>query len=280
LVVIAIIGILAGMVVVNMSGATDSAKIAKSKVFSSSVKSSLLMNRFSEWKLDEGSGATTADTIGPNNGILSGGPLWKSGADCVSDGCLQFDGVDDYVDCGDISTVNWSGLTAEAWVYRTANGMNGYAGVYYKGTDSDLGRFLITDSGQVLVQNGNGNFYSTGLSDVPKNVWTHVLYAHDRSAGQEYIYINGKIRGQQARTGDIAQNTTNLWIGFGYSLANNYMFPGFIDEVRIYNSALPASAIRSHYIAGLEKLLAGKQITTQYYQQKAAELNLTYAENK
>ena len=280
LVVIAIVGILAGLAVVNMSGATEAARIAKLKVYSNSVRSSLMGNRVSEWKFDEGAGTTTADTVGTNTGILTGVPSRRSGAECVSGGCLNFDGIDDYVDCGDVSTANWSGLTTEAWVYWTANGMNGYAGVYHKGSGSDLGRFLITDNGQVLIQNGNGNFNSVGANDILKNTWTHVLYTYNQTAGQEYIYINGQIKGQKARTGDIAQNSTNLWIGFGYGAANNYMFPGYIDEVRVYSAALTASAIRENYLAGLDKLLAEGEITQKEYQQRLAGLNSTYAVNK
>ncbi|MEW6027447.1 MAG: fibronectin type III domain-containing protein, partial [Planctomycetota bacterium] len=70
-------------------------------------------NLLAHWKFDEGTGGIANDVSGNNNhGTLYGGPTWSAGA-------LSFDGVDDYVDCGNINAANpgLSGsLTASAWV--------------------------------------------------------------------------------------------------------------------------------------------------------------------
>ena len=50
-----------------------------------------------------------------------------------------------------------------------------------------------------------------------------------------------------------------------------------IDDIRIYNVSLTASAVREQYAAGLDKLLASGQITNQDYQQRLADLDSTYA---
>ena len=63
------------------------------------------------WKFDEGFGQTANDsTINANNGTLgatsgseSSDPTWQTEDMCVSGKCLKFDGVDDYVDMGDIN---------------------------------------------------------------------------------------------------------------------------------------------------------------------------------
>ena len=52
----------------------------------------------SYWKLDEGSGVITYDSVGTSDGILVNGPIWTTGQ--VND-ALSFDGVDDYVDFDD-----------------------------------------------------------------------------------------------------------------------------------------------------------------------------------
>ena len=50
------------------------------------------------WKLDETSGTVAADSSGyGNDGTVVGGAQWISG---YIDGALDFDGDDDYVDCG------------------------------------------------------------------------------------------------------------------------------------------------------------------------------------
>ena len=48
------------------------------------------------WKFDEGSGTVAADSSGQGrDGTLLFDPVWR--ADGVRDGCLFFDGDDDYV---------------------------------------------------------------------------------------------------------------------------------------------------------------------------------------
>jgi len=276
LVVISVIGMLASTVLVNMGGMRQKATVAQAKTFSASIQQKIGADLTGSWNFDDGAGLAAADSWGFNNGVLTGGPAWMPAADCVSGGCLRFDGVDDYVDCGKISSQNWANLTTEAWVYWTANGMNGYAGVYYKGSGSDLGRLLIMNSGALLVQNGNGNFNTSG-NDVLKSNWTHIVYTYDQAVGQEYFYVNGVLKGKKARSGSIAKNDTNLWIGFGYSLPNNYMFPGSIDEVRVYETAFTASVAREYYFAGIKKLLNSKQITKMEYNERIRRLNQEYA---
>ena len=59
-----------------------------------------------------GSGTTWFDlTSNNNNGILINGPTFDSG----NGGSITFDGIDDYVDCGDIEMDGFTGLTVEAW---------------------------------------------------------------------------------------------------------------------------------------------------------------------
>lgn len=163
---------------------------------------------------------------------------------------LSFDGIDDYVDCGDISTANWANLTTEAWVYWDGNTVSGYAGVYCKAYGNDIGRLLINGAGKILVQNGNGNFFSDNTGDVPENEWCHIAYVYDQGAGKEYIYVNGAQKGEQDRTGDIAQNSTTFWIGYGWMGSTYYIFSGTIDEVRIWDEALTFDQIQESFALG------------------------------
>ena len=124
LVVIAIVGILAGIIIVSMNGATGKATIAKSQVFSGSLKSSMGLNIVSEFNFNEGSGTAINDSWGGNNGTLActGASCWKSGTDCMEGSCLLFDGSDGY----DVVTVpasdslNSSIQTIETWVKMDA----------------------------------------------------------------------------------------------------------------------------------------------------------------
>ena len=278
LVVIAIVGILAGMVVVNMSGATESARIAKLKVYSSSIRSSLLMNRVSEWKFDEGAGTTTVDTVGASNGVLNNfnfdsGDGWRSGSSCVSEGCLQFDGTDDYVDCGSSLNLDISNaITIEAWVKTSTTQSN--KGIMERGTvgvgsSYDYMMYFHTDTIYFFMHDSAGteDFIGTAF-DFHDDKWHHYAMLFDG----DYIkvYADGKKIG--------SKNTvlTNIRTGTGTLHFGRYAtsyFNGLIDGSRIYSAALPASAIREQYVAGLDKLLAGGQVVGKDYRQRIIELN-------
>jgi prepilin-type N-terminal cleavage/methylation domain-containing protein len=276
LVVIAIIGILAGMVAVNMSGATDSARVAKSKAFSNSIRSSLLMNRAAEWKFDEGSGTTTADTVGPNIGNLVNGPVWRSGGDCVSEGCLQFDGVNDYVNCGNDESLNITeALTAEAWVYPTSD-----VGAYIIGKHYLNWEMYLSPGTLSFYKASSGSYQAQGVNfDWKVNSWYHFAITFSGPTKQANFYINGVLAPGSLKvytTSELA-GSTPYYFQISGRPGPAYFFKGSIDDVRVYNNVLPASAIRSQYIAGIEKLYANGQITIDEYQQRLSKLNSTYA---
>jgi len=196
------------------------------------------------WSFDEGEGTDAYDSSGNNNDGTINGATYNP--DQWGGQALNFDGEDDYVDCGDISTANWTSLTTEAWVYWDGTVRQSYAGVYCKAYGSDIGRLLINGVGRILVQNGNGNFFSDNIGDVPVNEWCHIAYVYDQLAGKECIYVNGDQKGEQNRTGDIIQNSNSFCIGYGWMGATYYIFSGTIDEVRIYDYALLPDTIADH----------------------------------
>jgi len=86
------------------------------------------------WPLDEGAGNSTSDVTGNgSNGTLNGGPVWAEGK---MGGALNFDGDDDYVDCGnapvlDFGTGDW---TVSAWI-KVATTPSGDVTIFGKGGD-------------------------------------------------------------------------------------------------------------------------------------------------
>lgn len=275
LVVIAIIGILAGMAVVNMSGATDAAKIAKSKAFSSSIRSALLMNRVSEWRFDEGLGTSTADTVGSDSGTLVNGPAWRSGSDCVSEKCLSFDGANDYVKtAANFSNEANSAITLEAWVNSDVITNHGsyYRRIIIPGGNQYFS--LALNGGKITVYYNNGVQRELNAPDVVSvGRWYHVVGMYD--GANVKLYIDGvQINSTASSLAAIASGPVHIGV---YSDEVNGWWDSSIDEVRIYSAALPASAIREDYLAGVEKLLNKRQITEQDYKQRLAGFNSIYA---
>jgi len=291
LVVIAIVGILAGIIIVSMSGATTSATIAKAKVFANSMRDSMGNNIVSEWKFDgsgvaDGATATAdyvKDTWGSNNGTIYGSPLVKSGSDCVYGSCLSFDGVDDYIDFGNASSLNFgtNDFSVEFWVNCSNGTINNIRSIVGKTTSNAnaSGYFIGTttyggsgSNGRLLssVTNGawttgsieNGIFFST-------NSWHHVVYIRTGTTSKHYL--DGKLDAKITKSG-MAENvdsTTPQMIG---KMGTSY-FAGMVDEVRIYNATIPLSLIENHYLAGLKSLLANKQITEDDYSQRLVKVN-------
>jgi len=280
LVVIAIVGILAGLAVVSMSGATEAARIAKLKVYSNSIRSSLMGNRVSEWKFDEGTSTVATDTVGVSNGFLNNFNFgstdgWRSGSSCVSGNCLQFDGVDDYVNCGsDASLDITDAITVEAWIYPTSEIGSYIVGKHYLNWEMYLGPGAL-----YFYKANSGSYQSQGVNfDWKVNNWYHLVITFAGSTKQARFYINGALTGSpQTYTTSALAGSTPYYLQISGRPGPAYFFKGSIDEVRLYNNVLTASAIREQYAAGLDKLLASGQITNQDYQQRLADLDSTYA---
>jgi prepilin-type N-terminal cleavage/methylation domain-containing protein len=271
LVVIAIIGILAGLAVVSMSGATEAARIAKLKVYSNSIRSSLMGNRVSEWKFDEGAGANATDTVGTNNGALVNSPTRKSGTDCVSGGCLDFNGGSNYVNCGTDPSLTPVDITLEAWAKPAT--MLTWMGIISNMTSWGTGFSLQIGTAQNIAIMVSGAYLQTTWTP-EVNKWYYIAATHDSQTNLNVLYVNGKEERRSTRAISYESNP-KTYIGAFYTTSGS--FSGTLDEVRIYNKALTSSRLRENYFSGIEKLLANGQITKQEYQQRLADLNSNYA---
>ena len=283
IVVITVIGILAAVVIVNMSGGTDKANITKGQAFSAKIGEELAGSLVSEWRFDEGTGLTANDAWGANGGILNNfnwddSSGWRFGGNCVSGSCLEFDGNNDYVDCGNDTSFDFGtgDFSVEAW-FKTADisqsivakqsasggdylGFNFY--VYGGGTVS----FIIGRTGDIMVLETTNTWND--------DKWHHSVAVRVGNDATNYrIYIDGVndlISSDTITDGDIT-NTDVLKIG---SRGNNdVFFNGLIDEVRIYNNAADLAQVQSHYLAGLNGLLSNGAISKLEYNQRIKNLN-------
>jgi len=116
LIVIAVIGILSGIVMVSFDGAKDKARIAKSLQFSNSVQNAIGVDMVGRWNFEKIEGGKVIDTSGyGNDGVVHGATL-VPGLEQLGN-ALSFDGVDDYVDCGNDASLNvTNAITIEAWI--------------------------------------------------------------------------------------------------------------------------------------------------------------------
>jgi len=204
------------------------------------------------WSLDEGTGTTATDGSGNSNtGTLTNNPTWTQGK---KNGALRFDGVNDYVDCGNNATLNpTSATTIEAWVKPNSVTAGSYKAILSNWGASVPNGYLFY--GQYSL-NGTWFHFEMKIGDVGKqfnvasvftaNTWVHLVLVYDGS----YLrtYKNGVAIGTPtAATGTINAFTSNLKIGaYSQSPISGY-FNGSVDEVKIYSRALSAEEIRYQY---------------------------------
>jgi prepilin-type N-terminal cleavage/methylation domain-containing protein len=282
LVVITIIGILASIVVVSMSGSTDSATIAKGKAYAQQVHALLGHEAVLDLNFNEGTygtcpdGSDVCDASGyGNNGTFYGDTQFVDSD--IEGYALSFDGVDDYVDVGSGADIT-NAVTIEAWFNtNTLSAPDGHRMVFYGGEPSGssyLSLYPATPYFRLYID-GVGSGLSSGFSP-SINIWYHLVANWDTDKMR--IYINGTLKNTSISYSGALNMTGTKYIG-RYGSASSY-FSGLIDEVRIYAEALPATEIQEHYVQGLENLLVNQAITQTEYDQRMEEFNKYLASNR
>jgi hypothetical protein len=172
---------------------------------------------------------------------------------------LSFDGIDDYVDCGNEASLRPSeGITVEAWVNygEFSTGSGGYAaiceGYYYGNTGFMLYQATGSPYNRVsyyVIATDLGNPIGQSSKLLSTNTWYYLAMVYDGS--HVTLYIDGAYDSSVATTGLInwAGTIRNLYIGSTYT-AGGAKFKGIIDEVRICNRALTDTEIAYNYSLG------------------------------
>ncbi len=158
---------------------------------------------------------------------------------------LNFDGTDDYVNCGNDPSLDITGtaITLEAWIYPTSFQPNIWQGnVINKNDISQTGYMLrVGGTGQVnfnFGSFGSWNELNTGINAVTLNTWQHIAATYDGSVSR--IYVNGIEVATANYTSSIASANQPLLIGEDPEWTGRF-FPGSIDEVSVWN--VPKSAL-------------------------------------
>ncbi len=272
LVVIVVIGILSAFILVGMSSITNSANIAKGQAFLNSMDNALLLSRVSQWKFDEAVGSTTtADSWGTNTGTLLGGatvPQFQT-TGCVSGNCLLFDGIDDYVDLGNVITLaETTPFSVSMWAKSDEPVTEvGYTIMKYKDANNYISIYFR--EGQIRFYLKSGGVTIGGINELPyvEGVWYHTLMTYDGSYFRGYI--NGDLVGEYDASGIGAGTNDASFLLAKYS--TNYAKCS-LDDVRIYNQAIPISQINQNYYSGLNSLMVNNSIEKLEYFERLSQL--------
>lgn len=201
------------------------------------------------------------NSVGPTNGLILYMPLngdtkdysgnanngTNNGATVVQGlgnrMAYSFDGVDDYVDCGNDASLNITdAITIEAWV-RVGSFATDWQRVVCKETTGDGYSLGLRSTGAIEWYLG-GTVLESYANDILLDTWFHVAVSYDKNLpdSQMKIYVNGNLKKSGTKTTTIPVNTKNLVIG-RRSTSDMLYFNGLITDVRIYNRALSQQEI-------------------------------------
>ncbi len=188
-----------------------------------------------------------------NNGTLTNGPTF--GTD--GGGCIQFDGVNDYVTIPDNAQLKPpNALTVTAWVKFNTFGAN-FLGILDKYNGSSNNGYTLDIPSSTLRRArfgaGFGSFISaTGTTTLSTGVWYHICGVIN-TTGSAYIriYVNGVLENSAVPSGTIAQNTEPLVIG-GDGVSTNYS-NAKIGFVSLQATALSTAQVLANFNATKSK---------------------------
>ncbi len=230
----------------------DASALLSGGVLGANTTDVLTNDLIAYWKIDEGTGTTTADASGNaitgTLGTGSSAPTWAGGRYGAG---LSFDG-NDYVDAGDISTVKGiSKLTLSAWMKRTSAGS-------FVGLGKDAGthdRFGIaqTTSGTILFTMHEGGLDRNGTVAINDTSWHLVTMVYDGTNSVMDGYVDG-VKQSLTYSFTLPPTTTNTassfiigrYVDSGQTATSSFS-DGKIDDVRIYSRALTPPEVEKLY---------------------------------
>ena len=195
----------------------------------------------------EGAGNRTYDlTHNGNDGVLTNGPLWKPGRNGAE---IEFDGSNDYVDCGSSASLHLMGdMTCKLSVkwaefpvstHRMLIGTS-YAKEYVLQNYKVNNRFLFWHGGSAVLI-----WY---VSSATIDTWYHFVVVRDTATKKIYLYKDGILAvTSPVYAVDPVLGTKNLRIGRTGGEAQQY-WKGSIDDVRIWDRALSPDEVQDLFI--------------------------------
>jgi hypothetical protein len=187
------------------------------------------------------SGSTTwYDLTGNNNnGTLTNGPTFSS----ANLGNIVFNGSNNYINCGNSTSIQVTVGTISAWVKATTPG-GGFRSILAKQFAWGL---FMSNSILVTYDWGNNATRTTNLN-IANGTWQHTVMTFTQTVGtpsnNAILYLNGT--SVLTTTVKHANQAINLQI----AEANASQFlNGSISNAQVYNRVLPAAEILQNYNA-------------------------------
>lgn len=214
------------------------------------------------WKLNEGSGTAISDSSGNGRNGVMNGATWTTGN--IGAG-LSFDGINDYINLGDILDAGSGNMTVTAWVKFGALNANQKIAIKSHSLSPWLSWQLQLWGSQpqtngvepmFTLATTDIGYYSAGYwGEISADTWYHISGV--KNGNSLLFYLNGTTNDTWSDTisGTVQNGDGSLWIGSGWN-GTDEPFNGVIDDVRIYNRALTSEEIYALYNTDAPGLIA------------------------
>jgi hypothetical protein len=191
------------------------------------------------------------DSRSRSDGTLQNGAGFASG---YVGQAFAFDGVDDQITTSAFSGHNGgTALTIEAWLMSTT--ISHSQTILQKRSAANVGGYVFETTAAPFTANSLqfvimiGGVYKVAAAPpnvLTPGVWQHVAARYDGSSMS--IFVNGAQVISMPQSGAI--DTSNSPIVIGRNVVNNATTQGLIDEIAVYNRALPIAEIQAIFAAG------------------------------
>lgn len=226
------------------------------------------------WKLNEGLGTSITASKGGISGTLTNAiptSAWQFPPVCKAGQCLKFDGIDDYVNLGNVpNTAGVNKLTIAYWVNPSNFSPNNQTHIsrWATGIGTQPGnvwgiRSANTDEIRVDIATGAGGIgenFTTSNLDLVAGKWSYLTIVYDgsavSSANRVKVYKDGVlVNGSATASIPTALNSiTTEAVTIAERLnSNQQYFNGLIDDVQLFNDALKATDVSTQYKNALPK---------------------------
>lgn len=216
---------------------------------------------YAYYKFDSGSGTSLVDaTANGLNGTLLNSPTWvASGANIATahpGNALKLDGANDYINVPNASQLDFGtsvNFTVECWV--KSNGtqttfpgivVKAGSGAYWNGFQLAVyGNKFVAEimNGSTAVGPTQGLQSTTNIND---GNWHHLALVVTRSTTNAKMYVDGtqEVNVTNSVIGGNLNAAVNMFIGAERTLA--YFYNGWIDEVRVWNTARTQAELQAN----------------------------------